>query len=137
MADSATRRPDGDTRCPTCGGSAHALDAVTAPRVHGRPYEHRYARKRLDEAWKESDRLSAECDSTYAHLRAVIENCKHMPVEAIRHQLVGLLPEVQTFDPDVAARMREQGLGHLVERQEQAARAAWDEYGYGEASSDA
>lgn len=130
--ETAARRPDDDTRCPTCGGSAHALDAITAPKFGGREYQHRYARKRLDEAWKDSDRMAAELDSTYRHLRAVIENCKHVPVEAIRHQLVGLLPEVQTPDPDVAERMRKQGMGHLVERQEWMAQGNWSDYGYGE-----
>lgn len=134
MSDStdAARRPADDTRCPTCGGSAHALSAIAAAKFGGREYQHRYARKRLDEAWDESDRLANELDSTYAHLRAVIENCKHTDSAAIRHQLVGLLPEVQTFDPDVAARMRENGLGHLVERGEWLARGNWSDYGYGE-----
>lgn len=87
--------------------------------------------KRLSEAWDREQEVTAELESTYAHIRAVVENCKHSPVGAIRHQLVGLLPEVRTFDPDVAARMRAKGLGHLVERQEHAASVAWAEYGYG------
>jgi len=128
-------RPEGDARCPTCGGSAHALEATTQEASGGREFVPRGARKALDRAWDEGTRLADELDSTYRHLRAVIENCKHSPVDAIRHQLVGLLPEVQTFDPEVAARMREKGMGHLVDLQEERAQEAWAEYGYGADSS--
>ena len=81
---------------------------------------------------KEADDAAAEIDSTYAHIRAVIENCKHMPVEAIRHQLVGLLPEVREMEPTAKREMREHGLGHLVERHEWMVQGNWADYGYGE-----
>lgn len=129
--DSAARRPDDDTRCPTCGGSAHALSAIAAPKF-GREYQHRYARKRLDEAWKESDRMATEIDSTYAHLRAVIENCKTTDAAAIRHQLVGLLPETREMEPERKAELRAADMGHLVERHEAQVRENWAGYGYGE-----
>lgn len=88
--------------------------------------------KRMEQQSDFADRFAEELDSTYRHLRAVIENCRHQDAAAIRHQLVGLLPEVQTHDPDVAAKMREKGLGHLVERQEWMAQGNWSDYGYGE-----
>ncbi|HMF60922.1 MAG TPA: hypothetical protein VK595_11150 [Vicinamibacterales bacterium] len=122
MADG--RRPDDDTRCPTCGGSAHALDAVARPKFGGREYTPRDARKALDRAWDESDRMASEIDSTYAHLRAVIENAKTMPAEAIRHQLVGLLPEVQSASDELREKFPA-----LAERLDTGARAAWAEYG--------
>lgn len=126
-------RPDDDTRCPTCGGSAHALDATTRPKFGGREHYPKGARKALDRAWDESGRLADELDSTYAHLRAVIDNCKQTDATAIRHQLVGLLPEVRDMEPDQKDRMRSKGMGHLVERHERTIRANWAEYGYGEA----
>ena len=88
--------------------------------------------QRLRDEQKRGDELAAELDSTYAHMRAVIENCKHTPVEAIRHQLVGLLPEVQGFEPEVEREMREKGMGHLVDRQNWLVQGNWSEYGYGE-----
>lgn len=128
-ARDAARRPPDDTRCPTCGGSAHALSAEAAPKF-GREYQHRHARKRLDEAWWESDRLAIENESTYAHLRAVIENCAHSPVDAIRHQLVGLLPEVREIEPERRQKMLDAGMGHLVERHEAQVRENWAAFGY-------
>lgn len=87
--------------------------------------------------WDENDRkIDEELDSTYRHLRAVIENCKTMDAAAIRHQLVGLLPEVQDPDPDLAKRLREKGMGHLTDRAEQLAQDGWAEYGYGSSASD-
>lgn len=70
-------------------------------------------------------------DSTYAHLRAVIENCKHSPVDAIRHQLVGLLPEVRDMEPEHKDALRAKGMGHLVDRHEQDIARNWADYGYG------
>jgi hypothetical protein len=89
-------------------------------------------REKLSRAQDDHDKTLAELDSTYRHLRAVIENCKHSPVEAIRHQLVGLLPEVQGFEPEVEREMREKGLGDLVERQRWMVQGNWSDYGYGE-----
>lgn len=120
-------QPDDDTRCPTCGGSAHALDAITAPKFGGREYQHRYARKRLDEAWKESDRLAGELDTLLAYLRAVIENCKTVDAAAIRHQLVGLLPEVKPPSDDLRAKFPD-----LAAIQDENVRDAWARYGYPE-----
>jgi hypothetical protein len=74
--------------------------------------------------------LCSELDSTYAHLRAVIENCKHTDVAAIRHQLVGLLPEVQDLEPEVANRMRAKGMGHLADRHADLVRSNWSDFGY-------
>jgi hypothetical protein len=125
-------RPADDTRCPTCGGSAHALDATTQPKFGGREYIPKGARKALDRAWDESGQLAGELDSTYARLRAVIENCKHATVEVIRHQLVGLMPETREMDPESAARMRAEGMGNLVDRADELAREGWRRYGYGD-----
>jgi hypothetical protein len=86
--------------------------------------------RRMDREREWADRTGTDLDSIYAHLRAVIENCKTMDSGAIHHQLVGLLPEVRSLDLDVAARMREKGLGHLVDRSEATAKAAWAEFGY-------
>lgn len=88
--------------------------------------------RRMEQQDEWHDRACTLHDSTYAHLRAVIENCKTATAEAIRHQLVGLLPETREMEPEVAARMREHGLGHLVDLQEQRVQANWAEYGYGE-----
>lgn len=79
-----------------------------------------------------NNKMMAELDSVYAHLRAVIENCKTADVAAIRHQLVGLLPEVQPCDPDLAERLRANGMGHLVERASHFAQDAWAGWGYPE-----
>lgn len=122
-----TRRPTDDTCCPTCGGSAHALDAVTQPKFGGREFLPRGARKALDSAWGESDRMAQELDSTYAHLRSVIENFKQTDVAAIRHQLVGLLPEVQGPSDEMRQRMPD-----LAKLTEQRAQEAWASYGYPE-----
>lgn len=107
---------DGEGRCLVCGLLV----------------ERDKARERAHSAQEEADRLAAELDSTYGHLRAVIENCKHTPVEAIRHQLVGLLPEVQGFEPEVEREMRDKGMGHLVDRQRWMVQGNWSDYGYGE-----
>jgi len=133
--ETPSRRPDDDTRCPTCGGSAHALDAVTRERFGGREYVPRYARKALDAAWGESDRLADELDSTYAHMRAVIENCKRTDSAAIRHQLVGLLPEVRPMSPEATEKARAEGgqWAALVERHEARVRENWAKLGYPEA----
>lgn len=88
--------------------------------------------KRLDQVDEWYDRLGRESDSTYSHLRAVIENCKTATPEMIRHQLVGLLPETREMEPAEAARMREHGLGTLVDLQELRVREGWKQYGYGE-----
>jgi uncharacterized Zn finger protein (UPF0148 family) len=123
---SEARRPDGDTRCPACGGSAHALDATTRERFGRREFIPQGARKALDKAWDESARLADEIDSVYAHLRAVVENCRQTgDVEAIRHQLVGLLPEVQPASEGLRERFPE--VADLRDRQ---AREAWVRYGY-------
>lgn len=121
------RRPENDTRCPTCDGSAHALDATTQAKFGGREYIPRGARKGLDRAWTQTDRMADELDSIYAHLRAVIENCKHSPVETIRHQLVGLLPEVQPLAQELRDKFPD-----LAARQDEAVREAWKGYGYGD-----
>jgi hypothetical protein len=92
--------------------------------------------RRLEDEAVQVARVSIELDSTYAHLRAVVENCKHVPVEAIRHQLVGLLPECQEMEPDLIKRLREKDLGHLADRHQALVRDNWAEYGYGEASAD-
>lgn len=88
--------------------------------------------EKLRQAQEDHDRTLGELDSTYRHMRAVVENCKHSPVDAIRHQLVGLLPEVQGFEPEVVREMREKGMGHLVERQEWLVQGNWSDYGYGD-----
>ena len=88
---------------------------------------------RRQDFWFDNEkRNSDEIDSTYAHLRAVIENCKTMDAAAIRHQLVGLLPETRFPDPELQTRLREKGMGHLADRGEQAAREGWAQYGYPE-----
>ena len=90
-------------------------------------------RRRLERERELSNKIDEESESTYRHIRAVIENCKHQDAAAIRHQLVGLLPEVRTFDPDEAQKMRDAGLGHLVDRQEYLAQGNWSDFGYGDA----
>jgi hypothetical protein len=90
--------------------------------------------------WEQSEtelrRADGELESTYAHLRAVIDNCRHSPVEAIRHQLVGLLPETRDLEPEVEQQMLAQGLDHLVERHKGLVRDAWAEFGYGSGPDD-
>ncbi|MEA2492800.1 MAG: hypothetical protein QOJ29_711 [Thermoleophilaceae bacterium] len=121
------RRPADDTRCPTCGGSAHALDAVTQAKFGGREYVPRYGRKHLDLAWTESERMADQLDSLYAHLRAVIENCKTTDAAAIRHQLVGLMPGTQPASAELREKMPD-----LAALQDQRVRETWAEYGYPE-----
>jgi hypothetical protein len=87
---------------------------------------------RLEDEEAHAARIAIEMETICASLRAVIENCRTMPVEAIRHQLVGLLPEVQPLPPDLAQRMREKNMGHLVDRHEAMTRANWAEFGYPE-----
>lgn len=86
--------------------------------------------KALERAWEHADQQADELDSIYAHIRAVAENCKTTDVAAIRHQLVGLLPECQGLDPERERLMRERGMGHLVEQRQADVRAAWASYGY-------
>lgn len=119
------RRPDHDTRCPTCGGSAHALDATARAAFGGREFVPKGPRKALDLAWDESDKLANELDSTYAHLRAVISLCEGADVAAIRHRLVGLLPEVQPPSSELRERLPD-----LAARRDATVREAWAEYGY-------
>lgn len=91
------------------------------------------SRQRFEEKCAEQDMV--ELETTYAHLRAVVGNCgkprKGSRLAAIRHQLVGLLPEVRTYDPAEAEEMRAKGLGDLVDRRNDLAREGWAEYGYG------
>lgn len=47
-----TRRPEDDTRCPTCGGSAHALSAEAQARFGRATHRHRHFRQALDYAVK-------------------------------------------------------------------------------------
>lgn len=103
-------------RCNTCGG-----DLKTAGQ----------ARR---QEWDERQNLAAmdKLDSTNAHLRAVIENAKTATVEAIRHQLVGLLPDVRDMDPEFKERLRAKGMGHLVEHHEAMVKANWAKFGYPE-----
>ena len=89
--------------------------------------------RRMERSWDDVRKQGAEIDATYAHLRAVIENCKTMDAAAIRHQLVGLLPETRELDPEIAARMREKGLDALADRSAELVKQGWREYGYGEA----
>lgn len=92
-------------------------------------------RRQRQEEWL-SRRGDEEIDSVYGYLRAVVQNCWGATVEAIRHQLVGIL--ARPMDPGDAQRMRERGLGDLVERHEALVRETWAEYGYGaEGESDA
>ena len=86
--------------------------------------------RQRDEAQRAADRLAVELDSTYAHLRAVIENCKHSPASTIRLQLVGLLPEVREMEPEQRQKMIAAGMGHLVERHDALVRENWAEFGY-------
>jgi hypothetical protein len=99
-------------RCESCGLSREQVE------------------KHHDRATDEGTRLCDELDSIYAHIRAVAENCKHSDVQAIRHQLVGLLPEVREIEPERAERMRESGLGNLVDLQTERVREAWASFGY-------
>jgi hypothetical protein len=89
--------------------------------------------KRMDQRDDWADVAGRHHDSTYAHLRAVIENCKTATPDAIRHQLVGLLPETRDLEPEAKSQMRSGGLGNLVERHESNIRAGWAKYGYGDA----
>jgi hypothetical protein len=88
--------------------------------------------RHIDQGHFAAERANIELDETYRLLRAVIESCKHQPADAIRHQLVGLMPETRALDPEVATKMREKGMGHLVTRSEQNVLAGWASYGYPE-----
>lgn len=90
--------------------------------------------RRQDFDEKHHDETMAELDSTYCHLRAVIENCRHSSVDAVRHQLVGLLPEARDFEPEVKEQMRAGGMADLVDIQAERVRQAWADYGYGGAA---
>jgi hypothetical protein len=108
---------DSEGRCLICAMQ------VRAEKMHGR----------LLDTQAELERLTGELEAVVAAVKAVIENCKTAAPEMIRHQLVGLLPEVQEMEPEVKARMREKGLGDLVDRHEAMVRENWAKYGYGEA----
>lgn len=89
-------------------------------------------KRRHDQEFADHRAAEHELDSTYGHLRAVIENCRQTKnIDAIRHQLVGLLPEVRPMDAGQAGQLRERGMGHLVERHEAGVQEAWREFGYG------
>jgi ElaB/YqjD/DUF883 family membrane-anchored ribosome-binding protein len=122
-------RPPDDTRCPACGGSAHALDAATSAKFGGRRFVHRHARKRIDEAWRHSDRLADELDNMTDGLRSVIEETGTAPAETIRRRLIELLPEAKDLTPERKQQMHASGLGHLVARREQSVKDAWRAHG--------
>lgn len=100
---------------PDSGPREAPVDATFTPK----------AAKALDRAWAESDRLADELESLETHLRAVIENCEHMDVGAIRHQLVGLLPEVRPPSAELCEKLPD-----LAARRDEAVREAWAGYGY-------
>ena len=114
---SDTEAPVTELICPTCGGAVHANHATLTPKG---------ARAALERSWDDAAQLATELDSTYRHIRAVIENCKHSPAEVIRQQLVGLLPEVRGPSDELRERFPA-----LAARQDEAVQAAWAEYGFG------
>lgn len=94
-------------------------------------------KRRQDFDEKMELRTMDELDTTYAHLRAVVENCKRQnDPEAIRHQLVGLLPECRELDPERAQALRDTGHGDLVDLHNAKVAESWAEYGYGAAGQD-
>ena len=114
---------------------AQALAAALVGRdflVTGEPM---VKQRHLDYANDEIDRLAIEVDSTYAHIRSVAENCKTATPEAIRAQLVGLLPEVRDMDEELKNRLLARGMGHLVERHAEMVRKNWADFGYPEGGS--
>ncbi len=96
-------------RCPSCGLSRQQVD------------------KHLGAAWDESARQSTDLDATYAGIRALVGQALDMQPKGMKAALVGLLPEVRDIEPERKARMREKGLGHLVERQEQRVAENWSD----------
>lgn len=116
MRGQATRTPERPNKgaCLSCGGD------MTDGQV-----------RRQDFAIKLDMQTGDDLESLRAHLRAVVENCRHTTVEGIRHQLVGLLPETQPLPPDLEAALREQGMTHLVDQHNSRVQQAWKDYGYG------
>ncbi len=94
-------------RCPACGASPKQRD------------------KHLHASWAEVERQSNEQDATYAAIRALVGQALDMGPKGMKAALVGLLPEVRDIEPERKARMREKGLGHLVDVQEQRVAENW------------
>jgi len=59
--------------------------------------EHEYRMSKwLEQEAVEHEKIADDLDSTYRHIRAIIINCDTAnSLNQIKHQLVGLLPEVQ------------------------------------------
>ena len=76
---------------------------------------------------REYERVCDQLDAVVAAVKALIGQARELEPEAMRHALVGLLPEVQPIDPAKLA-----GRPDLIERDRERVRAAWREYGYGD-----